>query len=208
MTEKQARARLRKAVARLKLTKEGYNKEGGHWRAALALLDEVDGYLAPDVAVKPKAANIGSIETGGASLLKMSLTHETSGLPLYPALDGVWKAGQRVIAPESGTVTKHSGGGSGGFSLYLNGDSGVKYYFQHMTDAGRASLGKIAKGARIGIVGSPKVFPGQRVAHAHVGINVESLAGKGKQLKYGKNGNGPNYTLGSPSVGEQLKALL
>jgi hypothetical protein len=44
--------------------------------------------------------------------------------------------------------------------------------------------------------------------HGHWGVNAEALLGKGKQLKYGANGNGPNYTFGSPSIGKQLAALL
>jgi hypothetical protein len=39
-------------------------------------------------------------------------------------------------------------------------------------------------------------------------MNVEALLGKGKQLKYGKTGNGPDYSHGSPTVGVQLESAL
>lgn len=205
MTDSQRRRLLRRAVARLRRTKEGYNPEGGHWRAALALLDELDQSLKPDPPA-PKVPALGPVTPGGASLLKLSLTHQTSGLPLYPALDTAFTAGAKVIAPEAGVVTRLSGGPSAGYSVYVTGESGLRYYFTHMNPE-RADLGPIAKGEKIGVVGSPSRFPGARVAHVHLGVNIERIAGAGKQLRYGANGSGPDYTTGSPSIGEQLRSL-
>ena len=203
-----ARGRLlAKAVARLKKTKEGFDPQGGHWRAAMGYLKELADDLKPDQKPTPSVPALGPVTPDGQSLLRLSLTHQTSGLPLYPAVDSGW-AGGPVIAPEAGQVTRHSGGESGGYSVYLTGSSGLRYYFTHLNPE-RADIGHIAKGARIGTVGSPKRFPAQRVVHVHVGINIEEWAhgGHGKQLKYGKTGNGPDYTEGSPAVGVQLKAL-
>jgi hypothetical protein len=171
------------------------------------MLDELDDDLKPDPP--PSLPSLGPVVVGGPNFLKFSLTHQTSGLPLYPALDTAWVAGQKVIAPEAGTITKHSGGPSGGYSVYLQGRSGFKYYFTHLNSEGRAGVNtKVDKGDKIVTVGSPSRFPAQRIAHSHIGINVESRLGKGRQLKYGANGNGPDYTNGAPSVGEQLEKLL
>ena len=128
--------------------------------------------------------------------MQCSPTHDTSGLALYSAFDGGWKKGLQVLAPEAMKVTRHSGTDSGGFSVYATGVSGLLYYFQHMESAGRAPVGAtVAKGSKIGVLGD---FVGARVPHLHLGINIETLAGKGKQLKYGKTGTGPPYTVGSP----------
>jgi murein DD-endopeptidase MepM/ murein hydrolase activator NlpD len=205
MTDAERRKLLARATKRLKMTTEGYNKVGGHWRAAMALLDDLDNDLKPDPP--PTVPPLGPVTVGGQSLLKMSLTHQTSGLPLYPALDTAWVAGQKVLAPESGVVTRHSGNSNGGYSVYITGASGLRYYSTHLKDAGRHGLGAIGKGSTIGYVGSPKQFPAQRVAHTHFGVNAEDLLGQGHQLKYGAKGNGPDYTNGAPSIGEQLAKL-
>ena len=171
---------------------------------ALALLEEIDQDLRPDPS-HPQVPPLGPVQAGGQSVLRMGLTHETDGLALYPAVDTVWVAGTRVIAPEAGKVTRHSGRPNSGYSVYLDGQSGLRYYFQHLNPEGRAPVAAIKKGAKIGTVGSPSRFPGQRVAHCHLGVNAEAMVGKGGQLKYGRTGRGPNYTTGSPSIGVQLR---
>jgi len=203
MTDKQKL--LDRAIARLKLTKKGYNKEGGHWKAAMDALSELSRKLTPTT---PKVPALGPVSPGGSPLTKLALTHQTSGLPLYPAVDTAFEAGTKIIAPEAGIVTRHSGGESGGYSVYLSGDSGLRYYFTHLNPE-RATVGRrVAKGGIIGTVGDPRRFPAQRIAHAHVGVNIEKLPGSqaGRQLKYGEKGNGPDYTFGSPSIGKQLAA--
>lgn len=202
MTDKQRTLLLRKAIARLKLTEEGYGP-GGHWTAAMALLQDLDEDLA-----KKELPLIGPLQLEGVPLSKMSLTHRTDGLPLYPALDTAWTSGTRITAPENGKVERHSGNSNSGYSVYMKGASGLKYYFTHLDVDGRAALGAVKRGSILGRVGNPAKYPGQRVAHVHAGVNAEHFLGKGEQLEYGKNGNGPDYTVGSPSIGEQLKNLI
>jgi hypothetical protein len=215
MTDKERLKLLQEALARLEKTNQGYRQaqvdinKHGHWKTAIQTLHALEDDLTPSAAApKPptgKVPNLGAVYRGGKPFLDEALTHATGGLPLYPAIDTNWKAGSAVIAPEGGTVTRHSGGGSSGFSLYLTGDSGLKYYFQHMNSEGRAPLGRLKKGGKIGTVGSADDFPDVNVAHNHVGINVEAILGAGKQLKYGETGTGPNYTLGAPTIRKQLE---
>lgn len=211
MTDKQRRAQLAKVVRRLKATKKGYDLESENWREIMAMLAELDVDLRPEPKPQPQVPMLGPVYPGGPSLLKVSLTHKTSGLDFYPAVDTAWTAGQKVIAPEDGKVTRHSGGESGGYSVYIEGRSGLRYYFTHLNPQ-RRPLGPVRKGDFVGTVGSPRRFPAQRIAHAHVGVNIEQLVGKGRQLKYGTTGRGPDYTgppgPPSPPVGEQLAGLL
>ena len=216
MTDKERLKLLQAALSRLENTREGYRKaeadidKHGNWKAAMQALHALEDDLTPQPAPKRptgKTPDLGPVYPGGKSILDEKLTHATGGLDLYPAIDTNWKAGTRVIAPEGGMVTRHSGGGSSGFSLYLTGDSGLKYYFQHMNEKGRAPLGRLKKGGKIGTVGSLEDFPAVNAAHNHVGINAEAILGAGKQLKYGKTGNGPNYTKDkdTPTVRKQLE---
>jgi hypothetical protein len=143
--------------------------------------------------------NLGPIVQGGRSILLEDLTHATSGLPLYPAFDTGWRAGDIIIAPEPLRITRHSGGPYAGYSFYASGDSGIDYYVTHL-NFWRARVGaRILTGGKLGAVGH---FVGARVPHAHVGINVERIFGKGKQLKHHTN-----YTHGAPTIGKQLVIL-
>lgn len=214
MTDKERLKLLREALSRLEMTNQGYKQaeaninRNWHWKTAMQVLHALEDDLTPQPAPKRptgKMPNLGAVYPDGKSVLDESPTHATSGLPRYPAFDTNWRAGSRVIAPEGGMVTRHAGGGSSGFSLYLTGDSGLKYYFQHMNSEGRAPLGRLEKGGKIGTVGSHIRFPGARVDHNHVGINAEAILGAGKELKYGKTGTGPAYTVGSPAIRKQLE---
>lgn len=214
MTDKERLKLLREALSRLQKTHKGYREakadlnRHGHWKTAMQALRALEDDLTPQSAPKRptgKMPNVGPVFRGGKSVLDECPTHATSGLPRYCAFDTNFRAGSSVIAPEGGMVTRHSGGGNSGFSLYLTGDSGLKYYFQHMNPDGRAPLGRVKKGAKIGTVCSAERYPGARVDHNHVGINVEAILGAGKQLKYGETGTGPNYTFGSPAIRKQLK---
>jgi hypothetical protein len=214
MTDKERLKILREAISRLERTQQGYKQakedfnRHGHWKTAIQALHALEDDLTPQPAPKSPTGNmpdLGPVFRGGKSLLDESPTHDTSGLSGYPAFDTNFRAGSSVIAPEGGTVTRHSGNDRSGFSLYLTGDSGLKYYFQHMNSEGRAPLGRIEKGGKIGTVGSASHFPGERVDHNHVGVNAEAILGVGKQLKYGKTGTGPDYTTGSPTIRKQVE---
>jgi hypothetical protein len=213
MTDKERLKLLREALSRLEMTNQGYKQaeaninRNWHWKTAMQVLHALEEDLTPQPAPKRptgKTPDLGPVYPGGTSVLDASPTHATGGLPRYPAFDTNWLA-LRVIAPEGGEVTRHSGGGDLGFSVYLTGDSGLKYYFQHMNEAGRAPLGRLKKGGKIGTVGSAKDFPAVRVDHNHVGINAEAILGAGKELKYGETGTGPPYSPGAPTIRKQLE---
>jgi hypothetical protein len=206
MPDKERLKLLREALSRLERTQRGYKQaieainRHGHWKAAIQALHALE-----DDLLTGKTPDLGPVFPGGKSLLEEACTHDTSGLSRYSGFDTNFRAGSSVIAPEGGTVTRHSGNDRSGFSLYLTGDSGLKYYFQHMNPEGRAPLGRIEKGKKIGTVGSASRFPGARVDHNHVGVNCEAIIGAGKQLKYGRTGTGPDYTFGSPTIRKQLE---
>jgi hypothetical protein len=137
---------------------------------------------------------LGPVDIGGTGVRDYDLTHATSGIPLYPAFDAVWYAGESVIAPEPLTVTR-TGGASHGLAFYADGDSGLRWWFGHL--AASPSVGR--RFARGEIVGSVEHHPD--APHVHVGINVERLWGSGKQMTHHTN-----YTHGAPLIGRQLDA--
>jgi hypothetical protein len=138
--------------------------------------------------------NLGPVDQGGTSVRDYDLTHATSGIPLYPAFDAVWHAGQAVVAPEPLVVTR-TGGASHGVAFYADGDSGLRWWLGHL--AASPNVGR--RFARGEVVGS--VAPHPEAPHVHVGINVERLWGSGQQMTHRTN-----YTHGAPLVGKQLDA--
>jgi hypothetical protein len=131
----------------------------------------------------------------------MQLTHNTDGVDgsLYPACDEGWMAGLWVVAPEDMTVTGQSGA-QGADAFYARGASRLEYWVGHIIRA-PSTFVRLKRGQRI----SPIAFiPG--ADHVHWGINAIPLIGK--DLLYGRNGRGPDYTFGSPTVGRQLERAL
>lgn len=191
---------LSAAMADLKLTTDGFDDFGGHWQDAWPKLQK----LATDLKPKPKAGweNVGPVTKPGASLLDMSLTHKTEGIPLFPAVDLAWGAGVPMYAPEGLTVDTHDTSASPGEAIFATGVSGLRYWFGHL-DRDHPIGKKFTKGALIAkTVNQP---PGM-ADHGHVGVNAEKYLGNGKQLKYGRTGTGPDYTTGSPRIRTQLRA--
>jgi hypothetical protein len=142
-----------------------------------------------------KVPDLGPVEKGGASLLDFALSHATSGIALFPATDSVWTPGTMVIAPEKIEIYKDSSS-SPGDACYAKGVSGIKYWFGHLVSA--PAVGKVlGKGAGIGKVGQ---FSGY-TPHCHIGVNVEDIWGKGKELKHGSN-----YSVsGIPTIRKQFQ---
>jgi len=139
--------------------------------------------------------NLGPLEAGGASLLDFALSHDTSGIPLYPASDTVWTKGTTIIAPEDITISKASSSNPG-CACYADGVSGCRYWFGHMTSALAVGT-KVKKGGKVGVVGS---FSGY-TPHLHCGFNVEKLWGTGKEMKHGTN-----YSVsGIPTIRKQFE---
>ena len=109
MTDKQRLELLRAAKAELKLTTQGYvqwvegGKQGGHWAKAMLALNKLEADLKP-----PAIPLLGPVVIGGPKLLNSRLTHPTSGIPHYPALDAGWIVGLDALAVEDMTVTRAS----------------------------------------------------------------------------------------------------
>lgn len=204
LTEKQQLALLNAAIKELKLTKEGYPRrlvQGTHWARAMTSINKLKADLQPDPV--PRLPAIGPVYNGGGSLLDYQLTHATSGIDFYPAFDTAFSEGMAIIAPEPLLVSRSSSSRPG-LAFYAIGAWKLKYWFGHL-DRTHESGKRFKKGELIGRVCRNSIGGGP---HTHIGVNVEELIGRGKQLKYGKNGDGPNYTFGSPSIRKQLIALL
>lgn len=206
MTDKGVVMAVRRARRHLHAA-TGYNPEGGHYEAVDVALDAIEAEMARRLKPKPKPKtweSIGPIQPGGKSLLDMSLTHDTSGIPLFPAVDTNWGGGGgvAVCAPERCIVDTKDTSAGPGEALYLTGESGMRYWVGHLNRDW--PLGKaFNKGD---IIGKTLPIPGSS-DHAHWGVNAERFLGKGKELKWGRTGKGPRYTLGAPTIREQLQAL-
>lgn len=198
MTDKERFELLEEAMASLKLTKDGFDTFGGHWQDAWPKLQK----LAIDLKPKPLASweKIGQVTKPGASLLDMSLTHATSHIPLFPAVDLAWGAGVPMYAPEGLTVDTRDTSASPGEAFFATGVSGIRYWFGHL-DRDHPIGKKFIKGAMIA-----RTINQAGTDHGHVGVNAEKYLGKGKQLLYGRTGTGPDYTTGAPRIRTQLRA--
>lgn len=206
MTNKQRLAAVRRARRHLRAA-DGYNPDGGHYRAVEQALDRLEAdFLREAQPPRRPWEGIGPIQPGGGSLLDMVLTHDTSGIPLFPAVDTAWgkSGGVVVIAPEQVTVDTKDTSANPGEAVYLKGRSGMRYWIGHL-DRDWPLGTVIAKGAVLGktlpIVGDSD--------HAHVGVNAEAFLGKGKELYWGgAPGRKPvRYRGGSPTIRQQLEAL-
>jgi hypothetical protein len=153
---------------------DAMTKAGWHQNAS--------GTWSPDVGT-PHGRSAKDIWKGmpntpgpGVTYTGQHTTHETKGLPGYPAVDIMAHPGTPVLAPENGAVIRHSGhppsepppegqGGPWGLSLYFLGASGTTYYMTHLMWV--APLGRYRKGAMIGKVGN---YPGG-ADHVHIGVH-------------------------------------
>jgi hypothetical protein len=143
---------------------------------------------------------LGPMFKDGKSVLDQRMTHDTSGISGYPAFDDAFLAGVDVIAPEDLKVTKASSSNPGD-AFYATGQSKIKWWFGHLVVA--PAVGKrFSKGQKMGDVLYTTIGGG---SHCHVGIDVRPLTGEG--LKYGSNGNGPDYTYWHETVEQQFRRM-
>lgn len=164
------------------------------WAALMPHLNSAARALLPQVKPKPLIPNLGPVYAGGKSVLAHDCTHATDGIPLYPAFDDAYTQGTTIIAPEALTVTRSSSSRPGQ-AFYCTGASGIRYWFGHL-DRTHAAGSTFKKGTSVGRVAPNHVGGGP---HVHVGVNVENLWGKGRQLSHHTN-----YTHGAPTIGSQL----
>ena len=160
-------------------------------------------YLAWKVPTIPKpnpVPDLGPLYIGGASALNHQLTHNTDGIPDYPAYDDGWVAGRSILAVEDMIVTRSSSSMPGD-AFFATGSSKLEYWYGHLTYA-PAVGSKFRQGAVVGRIYNQ----GSEKSHVHLGIDARPLVGH--TLLYGANGHGPDYTYGSPPVGVQLREAL
>ena len=193
MTDKQIANAVRSMRADWRKTERGYREDpsGPNWRnverKCEALLVQLEKQPVPA---------LGPVLEDGLSILLLAPTHNTDGVPNHPAFDtGFGQAGRWVLAPELLTVQRQSGA-QGGDAFYALGKSGIGYWIGHIgiSPATGKTFGKGERMARIADQSGTD--------HVHVGMDGRPLIGK--NLLYGANGNGPDYTWGSPTIGAQL----
>lgn len=110
-------------------------------------------------------------------------THQTSGLPGFPAIDVFAPAGTVVLSPATGKIVKLSGhaptptsppGAPYGWSIYLTARDGGTYFITHFgTRAAYCKVGAcIGRGERIGTVANyTKATNGVTPSHIHLGFH-------------------------------------
>jgi murein DD-endopeptidase MepM/ murein hydrolase activator NlpD len=131
-------------------------------------------YTKPDPVPPPPAHGLQLPKT-------FTPTHQTSGLPGYPAIDVFAKPGTPVLAPAAGTVKRLSGHdpangpvggvhGPYGWSMYVESSDGKRY----MTHFGRMDVKvgeQLKAGQVIGTVGDYDRWGGW--AHIHLGFDAK-----------------------------------
>ncbi len=195
LTTKQKLNAVRRIRAHLK-DAEGFNPEGGHYKAILRDLATLEKDLAPKP--NPKVPMLGPVVPNGKSILMQDLTHETGGVPHHPAFDdAVGHPGLAVIAPEALTIeyighATRRDGSPNGRSIHATGASGIHYWIGHVEDVLPVGT-KVQKGRKMAVISANHEAP-----HVHVGVDARKING-GKDLLHHTN-----YTHGAPLVGVQL----
>lgn len=152
----------------------------------------------PTIPKPNPVPDLGSICPGDPSLLSLALTHNSDGVPGFPAVDTGWIIGRTVLAVEDLIVFDQSSS-HGGDAFYARGDSKLEYWYAHLAAAPPTGA-RFEKGEPVGKIASmPR-------AHSHLGVNARPLIGRG--LLYGRDGDGPDYTFGAATVGAQLSEAL
>lgn len=106
-------------------------------------------------------------------------THQTAGLPGYPAIDCFAPAGTPVGSPVAGVVHRLSGhkptptaepGGPYGWSVYIRTKAGVDYYLTHLGTRAVAFGTMVKRGDIIGTVANyARATNGVTPSHVHEG---------------------------------------
>lgn len=203
MNDKQRVARLKAAKVHLTQTTRGYNPTGPHWGPALQNINLVIADLSPITI-----PSLGKLYASGRSVLLEDLTHATSSIDFYPALDTAFRAGTNILAVEDLIVIEPDSGSNPGEAFYARGESKLKYWYGHLAHDAEPGR-RFKKGDVVGTVLFQRRADGTVNSHLHWGINVEEFIGRRRiQLLYGATGHGPNYTRGSATIGKQLTDLL
>jgi len=202
LTDEQRLAKLVRAEQLLKNTEHGYTPEARRWKQAMALIDEVEASL--ERPPTPPVPALGPVKPGGKTVMLHQLTHNTDGFTgVWPAFDDTnVSVGTSVLAPEACKVIDHTGS-DGGVGFKVRGASGIIHLFLHCASRPPMSA-SFVKGAKLSSVA--RITATQGGPHIHYALDTRPLIKK--WLKYGRDGNGPDYTYGSPTVGVQLHAAM
>jgi len=175
------------------------------WDVLWPLLDDYHRWQyrvwkLPTIPKPNPLPDLGPLYLGGASVLLHQLTHNTDGIPNFPAYDDGWVAGRTVLAVEDMIVDNQPTSSSPGDAFYATGKSRMRFWYGHLITA--PALGReFRKGDPVG-----RIYNQGLRSHVHFGLDARPLVGQ--SLLYGANGNGPDYTYGSPTVGTQLREAL
>lgn len=112
-------------------------------------------------------------------------THQTAGLPGFPAIDCMAAAGTTVGAPASGHIVRFSGhdpaiggvpGGAYGWSMYLQRDDGSEDYMTHFGSRAVAVGQRIVRGDLLGTVCDARVaHMSSDLSHIHLGHHAANV---------------------------------
>jgi hypothetical protein len=199
VTDKQILSATRRARRRLHAA-TGYDPKGGHYAYVDDYLDDVEAEMKR--RLNPPLPNLGQIATGqGKDTLDLDFTHITGGLG-WPAFDLAFSGdpgpSRPVYAPELLVVDTKDSSASPGEAFYATGASGIRWWFAHLKNDWPLGT-KLAKGTVVGYTLPTSVGGG---THVHVACNIIPLTGR--HARYGKNGNGPNYTHGPYTLRTEL----
>ena len=108
-------------------------------------------------------------------------THQTSGLPGYPAIDVFAPIGALVLAGFYGIIERVSGhpptyagtpGGAYGWSLYVhNRANGYRRFVTHLGSLNVKVGDRVAPGTVLGTVARPPAGSVAGSSHVHLGLN-------------------------------------
>lgn len=177
----------------------GYDPAGGHYRAVDKYLNSVEAEMKRRLT--PPLPDLGPLYAGAKNTLDWDFTHMTTGLG-WPAFDvaltGDPGPSTVVLAPERMTVDTKDSSSSPGEAFYATGRSGIRWWFAHLMDD--HPLGKVfQKGDVIGRTLRTTVGGG---THMHVAVNLIPVTGR--HARYGRDGDGPNYTHGPYTLRTEL----
>jgi murein DD-endopeptidase MepM/ murein hydrolase activator NlpD len=147
-------------------------------------LDEARGKIKwydAQIAIKSRSGSAKGTYAGSPlpGVRPVATTHQTAGLPGYPAVDYFANAGTPCVSPVTGKVTRLSGHdpsggpvgsvhGPFGLSVYIEG-GGKTYFLTHMGSRTVRVGQKVKQGQKIGTVGNYARWGG--TDHIHQGVH-------------------------------------
>ena len=159
------------------LVADGKYGEESHARL-IQFFDAFARQLYEQAGAVPQVVDVQPPASGSLQLPQDFIpTHETAGLPGFPAVDVFANPGTTVLAPEGGVVDRLSGhdpqeggqpGGAYGFTIFIQAASG-RYFLTHFGSR-HVTLGqRVTRGEAIGTVCDSAVSHNPGTSHIHEG---------------------------------------